>query len=188
MNRFKNEDFYTDGKFNRDKAVDAIVALCTHYGYSMGENFRQDLWVSDYGLGEYARVGLAAIILLNDEEGQYLGLDIFLLPDQMLAEHYHLATAKCPAKLEGWIVRNGISYVYGEGEPTQPIHAVIPESQQAHVTVYHEVVLQPGEATRLNRREARHWQFAGPEGAIISEVGSFHDGDAVRHTCPQLVL
>jgi len=185
---FKNEDFYTAGKFDKEKGIDAVVALCNFHGYPVTENFRKDLWISDYGLGEFTTVGLAAIMFIDDLEGQYLGQDIFLLPSQMLAEHYHLKTAKCPPKLEAWQVRYGLSYVYGEGDKSEPLHAVIPESQKPWVSVYHEVPLKPGQVTKLNRREAHHWQFGGPEGAIITEYGSYHDNDAVRHACPKIVF
>lgn len=185
---FKNEDFYTGGKFDREKGIDAIVSLCIFHGYPVPENFRNDLWISDYGLGEFTKVGLAAILAIDDLEGQYLGQDLFLLPNQMLPEHYHLKTEKAPPKLEAWLVRYGLSYVYGEGDKSEPLHAAIPESQKPWVSVYHEVALKPGQVTKLNRREAHHWQFAGPEGAIITEYGSYHDNDGVRHACPKIVF
>ena len=45
-----------------------------------------------------------------------------------------------------------------------------------------------GEACVLNRETARHWQYGGPEGAIITEYGTFHDNDAVRHSDPSIVF
>jgi hypothetical protein len=32
----------------------------------------------------------------------------------------------------------------------------------------------------------RHWQYAGPEGAIITEVANVHTNSAVRHTDPAM--
>jgi len=49
------------------------------------------------------------------------------------------------------------------------------------VTVEHEVVAGPGDFVPLNREEAHHWQLAGPEGAIISEVANVHTDSGVRH-------
>jgi len=50
------------------------------------------------------------------------------------------------------------------------------------------VAAQPGDHVELNRPTARHWQYAGPEGAILSEAANFHDGEGVRHTNPNIVL
>jgi D-lyxose ketol-isomerase len=116
-------------------------------------------------------------------------MDLYLLPNQMLPEHYHLATDKNPAKMEGWLVRHGLSYVYGEGEATKPMKAIVPKCHMnGTVTVEHEVVLGPGEFAQLDRATARHWQFGGPEGAIITEVASVHDDNGVRHSDVNLVF
>ena len=81
------------------------------------------------------------------------------MPNQMLPEHYHLETDKNPAKMEGWLVRHGLSYVYGEGEANRSANVVVPKCHMdGTVTVEHEVILKPGEFTGLNRATARHWQ------------------------------
>jgi D-lyxose ketol-isomerase len=188
--QFENDYFYDgDGKFKPDAAKDAYVALMEHHGYPVFEDVREKLWVSDYGMGQFARMGLGAVFFVNNEEHRYMMLDVYLLPGQMLPEHYHLATAKNPAKLEGWLCRHGVSYVYGAGEPTENIKATIPEGHMnGKVTVRHETILTPGEFTGLKSAEERHWQFGGPEGAILTEVANVHDGDGVRHSDTNLVF
>ena len=186
---FKNEEFYdAEGKFLTEKAQQAVVALLEYHGYPVFDMFPEEVWVSDYGLGRFTEVGLGAYIFMNQQETNYLQLDIYLLPNQMLPEHYHLKTEKAAAKMEGWLCRHGRSYVYGEGPKTENLHAKIPEYQRQWVTVFHETILDPGQCAHLNRPTARHWQFAGPEGAILTEVGTFHDGDGVRHTDPEIVF
>ena len=49
-------------------------------------------------------------------------------------------------------------------------------------TVKHEVVAGPGDFVPLARVESRHWQLAGPEGAIVTEVANVHTDSAVRHS------
>ena len=118
-----------------------------------------------------------------------MGQDLYLLPNQMLPEHYHLNTAKGSAKMEGWHVRHGTSYVYGEGKPTKNIKAVIPKCHMnGTVSVRHEDILHVGQVAKLNRATARHWQFGGPKGAVISEYATFHDNDGVRHSDPKIVF
>lgn len=183
-----NAAFYKDGKFDTEAAKDAIIALCHYHRYPVFEGLRENLWISDYGLGEYERVGLAAYMFVNDEADRYMMLDIYLLPNQMLPEHYHLETEKGDPKLEGWLVRNGLSHVVGEGDETEGIRGKIPESQKKWVTVYNAAATTPGGFVKLNRGTARHWQLAGPEGAIITEVATFHDNDGVRHTNENIVF
>jgi hypothetical protein len=188
--QFNNADFYdADGKFDVEKGKDAIITLMKYHGYPVFPDIREKLWVSDYGTGEFLKLGLAANMFINNEEARYMVMDLFLLPNQMLPEHYHLKTDKNPAKNEGWVVRHGISYVYGEGEPAKPMKAIVPKCHMnGTVTVEHEVILKPGEFTPLVRVGSRHWQFGGPEGAIITEVATVHDNSGVRHSETNLVF
>ncbi len=188
--RFNNADFYdTEGKFSEDAGKEAYIAVMKYHGYPIFPDIKEKLWVSDYGTGRFTRLGLGANLFQNNEKDRYMLMDLFLLPNQMLPEHYHLATEKNPAKLEGWLVRHGVSYVYGEGEPTVPMKAIVPRCHMnGTVTVSHEVILNPGEFTPLVRVGSRHWQFGGPKGAIITEVANVHDGDGVRHSDTNLVF
>ncbi|MBL7154128.1 MAG: hypothetical protein ISS79_10440 [Phycisphaerae bacterium] len=187
---FDNAYFYdAEGKFKPEAAKDALIALMEYHGYPVFPDARENLWVSDYGAGQYAKMGLGAVIFVNNEKDRYMMLDIYLLPNQMLPEHYHLPTDKNPAKLEGWLVRHGVSYVYGPGEATENIKAIIPKCHMnGTATVMHEVILKPGQFTPLTKVEAPHWQFAGPEGAIITEVANVHDNAGVRHSDKNLVF
>jgi len=181
---FPNESFYdSEGNFNEDAAKDAYITMMKYHGYPVFEGIKDNLWVSDYGTGQFAKLGLGANMFVNNETERYMVMDLFLLPNQMLPEHYHLKTDKNPAKMEGWLVRHGMSYVYGEGEPNKSANVVVPKCHMnGTVTVEHEVILKPGQFTPLNRATARHWQFAGPKGAIITEVATVHDNDGVRHS------
>jgi hypothetical protein len=38
----------------------------------------------------------------------------------------------------------------------------------------------------LNRVGAKHFMIAGPQGAIVSEYATFHDGDGLRFTNPNV--
>ena len=187
---FDNSYFYdADGRFKPEAGKDAYIAMMEYHGYPVFEDVREKLWVSDYGTGQFARLGLGANMFVNNEKDRYMLMDLFLLPGQMLPEHYHLPTDRNPSKMEGWVVRHGVSYVYGEGDPTPKMKAVVPKCHMnGSVTVRHEVILEPGRFTPLNRAGARHWQFGGPEGAIITEVATVHDDDGVRHSDTNLVF
>lgn len=184
---FNNADFYADGKFQIEKAKDAILALCKHHGYPVFPNLRENLWISDYNIGQFAKLGLAACLFVNSVEDGYMLLDIYLLPGQMLPEHWHVAGEGNPAKREGWLVRHGLSHIVGIGEPNLGKDVVIPKCHfDGQVTVQHETVATPGTFVKLAQVESRHWQLGGPEGAIITEVANVHTNSAVRHTDPVL--
>jgi len=188
--QYDNAFFYdADGKFKPEAAKEACIALMNYHGYPVYPQMRDELWVSDYGAGRFAEVGVGALFFVNNTEHRYMMLDIYLLPNQMLPEHYHVATAENPAKLEGWVTRHGLSYVYGAGEPTPNIKAVIPQCHlNGTATVMHETILAPGQFTCIKQPEERHWQFGGPEGAIVTEVATVHDGNGIRHTDEKLVF
>jgi hypothetical protein len=183
---FNNADFYDqDGKFLIEKGKDAILALCKFHGYPIFPQLRTKLWVSDYGTGDFTRVGLSAYSFVNNEEDRYMLMDMFLLPGQMLPEHWHLDGGKNPAKREGWLVRWGLSHIVGIGEPNLGKGVVIPKSHLGgKVTTEHEVVAGPGTFVKLAKVGTRHWQLAGPQGAIITEVANVHTDKAVRHSDP----
>lgn len=182
--KFENASFYgPDGKFVPDKAKDGIIALMKYHGYPVFPDVKEKLWVSDYGTGQFTKLGLAAVMFKNNEQDRYMLMDLYLLPGQMLPEHWHVATEKNPAKLEGWLVRHGLSHIVGIGEDNLSKDIVIPKCHcNGTVSVKHEVVATPGTFVPLAKVESRHWQFGGPEGAIISEVANVHDNAGVRHS------
>lgn len=186
--RFDNAYFYgPDGTFQPERAKDAYVALMKHHGYPVLPGLREKLWVSDYGTGRFAELGLGAAMFKNNEEHRYMLMDLYLLPGQMLPEHWHLQGETNPAKLEGWLVRHGLSHIVGEGEPNLSADVVIPACHMnGTATVRHEVIARAGDFVPLNREGARHWQFAGPEGAILTEVANVHTDSAVRHSDPAI--
>lgn len=181
---FDNASFYdAEGNFLAEKAKDAYVELMKYHGYPVFEGIRDRLWVSDYNTGQFTKLGLGAVIFVNNERDRYMLMDVYLLPNQMLPEHWHVATDDNPVKMEGWLVRHGLSHIVGEGEPNLSPEVVIPECHMnGTATVMHAVITRPGEFVKLNRPGARHWQYAGPEGAIITEVANVHDGAGVRHS------
>jgi hypothetical protein len=185
---FRNEDFYdADGSFSVEKTKKGILRVCEYYRYPVFPGFEEGLWVSDYGAGQFAKMGLAAYIFVNSVEDRYMMLDMFLLPGQMLPEHWHVEGEGNPAKLEGWLVRWGISHIVGIGEPNLSKDVVIPECHWGgKVTTRHEVIGTPGTFVPLAKVGTRHWQYGGPQGAIVTEVATVHTSSAVRHSDPAL--
>lgn len=186
--RFTDDELAgADGNFDVEKAKDAIEALCKYHGYPIFPGFRDGLWISDYGCNQFTQVGLAAYSFVNNVEDRYMMMDIFLLPGQMLPEHWHVPGEGNPAKLEGWLVRWGVSHIVGIGEPNLTPEVVVPQAHwNGQVTTRHDTKATPGMFVKLAQVESRHWQFAGPEGAIVTEVANVHTNSAVRHSDPKM--
>jgi hypothetical protein len=182
--KYKNADFYVDGKFQAEKAKAAYFDMMERHGYLVSENLRTNMWATDFGLGDFINVGMAGIFWINEEKQGYFGHEIFLLPGQMIVEHAHEATAKGKAKMESWQVRNGGIFTFGEEGGAIPAGVTLPASQDKYITVKKCYPMVAGEVRTLNRVGAKHFMIAGPQGAIVTEYGTFHDGDGLRFTNP----
>lgn len=141
--------------------------------------------VADFGLGKVNSIGLQLVVYINTE--RVCAKEMVLLPEQTCPEHMHVTTAGMKGKEETFRCRYGEVYLYVSGERnTDNIKAKRPDSD---VTVFHEIVLKPGEQYTI-MPETLHWFQAGPDGAVVSEFSTrstdetdvFTDKNIVRET------
>ena len=185
----QNAEFYAaDGKFDQEAAKKAYYALMEHHGYPVYDNLRKNMWVADFTVGRFTDVGMGGIFWINEKEGAYLGHEIFLLPGQMIPEHWHVKTAEAAAKMEAWQVRYGGVTLFSEGAASPGAEKVIPMRELAFTTCRCMQKVAPGDLGKLEKAEAKHFMVAGPEGAIVTEYASYHDGGALRFTNPKVKL
>lgn len=104
--KYTNADFYKDGKFQQDVAMEAMKDMFAFYDVPFTELMAKDMWVTDFGLGDFENVGMGGIFWINDPEYKYFAHAIYLLPGQMIPEHAHVKT-DFPAKHESWMVEKG---------------------------------------------------------------------------------
>ncbi len=180
--QYKNSDFYKDGVFDKAAAKQAYYDMMKRFNYPVYDRLKtDDFWVLDFACNDFIHAGMGGIFWWNDKEQEYFGHEIYLLPGQMIVEHAHFKTEKKP-KMEAWQVRHGMIYTFGEGEETKPCPVELPKSQDGFITCKHCEPLKLGEIRGLNRPEAFHFMFAGPEGAIVTEYATYHDGAGLRFT------
>ncbi|MCB4797271.1 cupin domain-containing protein [Neotamlana laminarinivorans] len=188
--KFTNDQFYdSEGNFLEEKAKDALIEMLEYHNYPIFDGLREKIWLTDYNKGNYAKLGLASVMFVNNEEDQYMLMDIFLLPGQMLGEHQHFAADGNPAKLEGWLVRHGKSYIVGVGENNRDKfpEVVVPKDHwDGKVNTNHIIEANEGDFAYLKEVESSHWQMAGPEGAVITEVGNVHTNSGVLRSDPKM--
>ncbi len=130
---------------------------------------RANIEVADFGLGEFERTGLLIITYVNTD--RYCAKELIMLPGMTCPEHRHPSIGDQLGKRETFRCRTGEVYLYVEGEPTQELRAKVPAGSTTCYTVFHEVVLMPGEQYTIPPNTL-HWFQAGPKGAIVSEFSS----------------
>ena len=178
-----NQQFYdANGSFNQEAAKRAYLDFLQQAGYPVNDTIAGKLFVSDFGLGRFTEAGLGGILWWGDEPHNFSGLDAFLLPGQIIPEHWHVQVRDIPAKMESWLVRHGEIYAYAEGAPTPTMKAKLAGADAANVTVKCERVLGVGDIAGISRPLEKHWMQAGPQGAIFTEFSTFHTGEAVKFT------
>ena len=168
-----------------NEQVRRALELFDKAGIVLTDEEKQTMEVADFGQGRVNELGLQLVVYVNTE--RVCAKEMVLLPHQTCPEHMHSPTNGMAGKEETFRCRYGEVYLYVTGEKnTDAIRAKLPPSD---VSVFHEIVLHPGEQYTL-MPETWHWFQAGPEGAVISEFSTrstdetdiFTDKKLVRQT------
>lgn len=181
VKKYTNADYYKDGKLQADVVFKAYEEMLAHYGITMSKFMRDNIWITDFNLGDFENVGMAGLFWVNNPTSKYFGHDIYLLPNQMIAEHRHVPTEGFDAKNEAWVVRNGMCYNYSIGEPT-PNGPALPESHVGISQAPAFVIQNEGDVVELKELLTPHYLRAGDGGAVVVEFASYHDGAGLRFT------
>jgi D-lyxose ketol-isomerase len=139
--------------------------------------------VADFGLGRPAETGLQVVVYVNTE--RVCAKEIIMLPRQTCPEHRHPPTGGGPGKEETFRCRWGRVFLYVPGEKADPPSCDPPPTREAHYTVWHEIVLEPGDQYTL-MPDALHWFQAGDEGAVVSEFSTRSTDEADMFTDPEI--
>jgi D-lyxose ketol-isomerase len=137
--------------------------------------------VADFGLGDLERTGLQLLVYVNTD--RVCAKELVLFPGQTCPEHRHPPYEESPGKEETFRCRRGLVYLYLEGESTGETQAHPPRPE--HYTVWHQVVLEPGEQFTIPPNTL-HWLQAGPEGAVVSEFSTQSRDELDVFTDPEI--
>jgi len=185
---FPNSDFYDkSGKFKVDAAKEAYLDLLVYHGYPKSDFLEKNLFVTDFGLGRFSEVGMGGCYWVNDPRAGYCGMELILLPNQMVPEHLHVKTEKAPARTQTAQIRYGKVYVYTDGPPTEKIWPKVPTIELNFITVRteHEMERKVGQTIELPPMQ-KHWMVGAPEGAVITEYSTYADPDgSTKFTDPK---
>jgi len=138
-------------------------------GYPLTDEEAVRIEVADFGLGEIDHFGIQLITYVNTE--RVCSKDIVMKPWQICPEHLHPNEGAKLGKEETFRCRKGLVYLYVQGSPTQsPSHRLRPEDED-RVSVFHEIVLNPGDQYTIMPNNL-HWFQAGNEGCIVTEFST----------------
>lgn len=125
--------------------------------------------VADFGLGDIDNTGVEVLTYVNTD--RCCAKELVLFPHQTCPEHLHPPVEGEPGKEETFRCRWGTVYLYVHGKKTYPAHCVPPPGREKHYTVWHEVILKPGEQYTL-KPNTLHWFQSGDKGAVVSEFST----------------
>ncbi len=148
---------------------------------------QQAIEIADFGLSELSSTGLQLVVYLNTE--RCCAKELVMFPHQTCPQHRHPPVGDDPGKEETFRCRWGTVYLYVEGPAVDTPKAVPPAGRESTYTVWHEIILNPGEQYTL-MPGILHWFQAGAEGAVVSEFSTksrdeydfFQDPDIQRST------
>ncbi len=144
---------------------------------------QKNIEVADFGLGDLENTGLELVVYVNTD--RYCAKELVLFPRQTCPEHRHPPVDGDPGKMETFRCRWGEVYLYVEGEPTPNPKAKPPAGREQYYTVWHEIVLRPGEQYTIPSN-TKHWFQAGDEGAVVSEFSSTSRDESDIFTDPDI--
>lgn len=145
---------------------------------------QHNLEIADFGLNDVDRTGLALVTYINT--ARVCAKELALLPGQTCPEHYHPAVGGEPGKEETFRCRWGEVYLYVPSGPTPHPMGKPPLGDEEHYTVFHEVILKPGEQYTL-LPGTKHWFQSSPHGAIVSEFSTTSRDELDVFTDPRIV-
>ena len=152
-------------------------------GIVLTETEKQNIEVADFGLNELASTGLEIITYVNTD--RVCAKELVLFPGQTCPEHRHPPVVGEPGKEETFRCRWGEVYLYVPGEKTPNPKGRAPKGREKWYTVWHEVVLKPGEQYTL-KPNTLHWFQAGKDGAIVSEFSTKSRDESDEFTDPEI--
>jgi len=170
-------------KKNKEKIKIKALEYYKKAGIVLSEQEIKNMEIADLGLDDFERTGLVLVVYVNND--RYCAKEIVLFPNQTCPEHRHPDHDGQEGKKETFRCRYGVVYLYTEGKKTRKPAVHPPSGEEAYYTVFHEIILKPGQQYTIDKNTL-HWFQAGKEGAVISEFSSSSDDASDVFTDPRI--
>ncbi|NOY59939.1 MAG: D-lyxose/D-mannose family sugar isomerase [Calditrichaeota bacterium] len=152
-----------------EKAKNRAKSFYDRAGIVITEEEFQSLEITDLGLSRFEEIGLTLLVYVNS--ARVCAKEMVLFPHQICPEHKHPPVMAEPGKEETFRCRWGEVLLYVPGEPALHPRGHVPADKKDTFTVWHEIVLLPGEQYTI-KPNTWHWFQAGAKGAVISEFST----------------
>ncbi len=129
----------------------------------------KNIEVVEFNLNRLDEIGLEILVYVNTS--RVCAKELVMFPHQICPEHRHPPVMDEAGKEETFRCRWGEVYLYVPGDPVVSPKAKVPQDKKDTFTVWHEIVLKPGEQYTL-KPDVLHWFQAGSEGAVVSEFST----------------
>ena len=169
---------------NRELATLEALTMLEDAGIALTDDEKCCLEVADFGLDDLLTTGLQLITYINT--ARCCAKELVLLPGQTCPEHRHPQINDQAGKEETFRCRKGLVYLYVEGDRTPSPSVAPPQKCKACYTVYHEVILRPGEQYTL-KPDTLHWFQGGSQGAVVSEFSTASHDDSDIFSDPRII-
>ena len=146
-----------------------VLKLFQKAGIVITKSEKKKVEIADFGLGQFEQTGLGLLVYVNTRRS--CAKELALLPRQTCPEHRHPPSGSNPGKEETFRCRWGKLLLYVAGTPAKKIKAIVPRSREKTYTVWHEIVLNPGDQYTL-QPNSLHWFQSGEKGAVVSEFST----------------
>jgi D-lyxose ketol-isomerase len=166
-----------------ERAQERAAAALADAGIVLTPAERARIEVADFGLSQLEQTGIEVVTYVNTERA--CAKEVVMFPGQTCPEHLHPPFEGTPGKEETFRCRQGRVYLYTEGEPAAQPACRPPRAELGVYTVWHEIVLDPGEQHTVPP-QTRHWFQAGPEGAVVSEFSTQSRDELDVFTDPEI--
>ncbi len=152
------------------KLQERVYRMLQTAGIVITPEEKKNIEIADLGLEDIENCGLQVVVYENNN--RYCAKELIQFPRQLCPEHRHPRIDENNiGKQETFRCRWGELYLYVEGEPTPESKARVLEKYRNYLTVWKEIVLQPGEQYTLPA-DTKHWFQAGDDGCVVSEFSS----------------
>jgi D-lyxose ketol-isomerase len=154
-------------------------------GICLTKEEEKSLKAVDFGLGRLDEIGLERVVYVKT--ARCCAKEMILFPGQTCPEHIHPSIQGEPGKEETFRCRWGKVYLYVPGTPVQKPQARVPEQRRKYFTVWHEIVLEPGEQYTM-APDTLHWFQGGLDGAVVSEFSTKSLDEADIYSDPEITM
>ncbi|MDD3959961.1 MAG: D-lyxose/D-mannose family sugar isomerase [Oscillospiraceae bacterium] len=168
----------------RQEVKAKVLLMLNQAGIAVTDAEAREMEIAEYGMNRWAEIGLQILVYVNTE--RCCAKELVLFSNQICPEHRHPPMPGSPGKEETFRCRSGEVYLYVPGEKSSDPKGKVPTDKVPFFTVWHEIVLRPGEQYTL-MPDTLHWFQAGPEGAIVSEFSTRSHDETDVFTDPEIV-